>query len=110
MLSTLWFPSLNPIGAPSVVAVVVCGLAVIFTERSKRHDFRLVRSTVTAIIPLILFGIVMGSEISLASFNISLFPVHWMRVRSFPDADDFCASYVYLAFAFVISWRVWQLP
>jgi hypothetical protein len=109
LLATMWFPSLNPVGTASVSAFGVGLLGLILTERWKRIDFNLGRAVLIVIVPFLLLGCVVYSKIALGAFQELDLSFSWQN-RTFPDAVDYCANYVYLAFGFVISLRAWRLP
>jgi hypothetical protein len=107
--ATLWVPSLDPVGAPTIFALAIGSAAMLLTERRRPRDFKLIRAILIVIFPAMLFGFVVYSKVALGIFHLLSLSFAWQR-RPFPDADDICANYVYLAFAFVISLRVWRLP
>jgi hypothetical protein len=107
--ATLWFPSLNLLGVPTIFASATGFATMLLTEKWRQFDFRLIRPVLIVIVPLVLFGMVVNSKVAIGAFHQPSLSFAWQS-RAFPDADDICANYVYLAFALIISLRVWQLP
>lgn len=89
LLATLYFPNLNPVGQPSIVAAVIATILVLLSSP------RLVRSVnarrLTVQVALLLFLLLLaGTEGALPG-------------RSFPDADDRVAAVIYVVFGFAFA-------
>lgn len=109
-IATLWFPSLNPFGIPSFLALGVSISGLFLTENWKRLHSDLAKATLTVIVPPVLFGFVVGSKVPIAAFRELALYFPWQSFRNFPNADDYLANYVYLAFGLLISLRAFRLP
>lgn len=90
-LATLYFPSLNPIGPPSIFAA---GLVMSFAAAtsSKSHLSPRYRGILTASAPFVLFFL---SAITAGEV--------WLSRRSIPDADDYTAVVIYYVFGFMFA-------
>ncbi|MHC4476766.1 MAG: hypothetical protein ACYTEL_14045 [Planctomycetota bacterium] len=94
-LATLYWPSLNPVGPPSIFAVLV--VLVLWGGTSEFFGPRLaVRKVLIAGAPLLLLILLALTEGSVVFYD-------WHYGRSFPDAADYTAGIIYLAFGFGIA-------
>jgi hypothetical protein len=107
--ATLWVPSLNLLGAPTIFALTIGLAAILLTEKWRQFDFKLIRAVLIVIAPPVLFGFVVHSKVAIGIFHLFSLSFAW-QCRAFPNADDICPNYIYLVFALIISLRVWQLP
>ncbi len=99
ILSTLYYPELNPVGAPSILAAVV---VLIFVVLSSNWVFRLPGTTrhgVVFLAPWVFLLLLMFTEGS-----------PFVRARSFPDADDRVAELTYAVFGFAFALELLRLP
>ncbi len=98
MLGTLYSPSTNPIGEPSIVAFALCIVAIVLTEASSGTMAKW-RQLGTILIPTLLFLALIHGDALVGELRFT-----W-QYRSFPSADDYMANYIYLACGFVVSVR-----
>ncbi len=100
--ATLWWPSLDLIGGSSLFAALLVSILVFLTGRfsflpaTARQELALL----APVWLLVVAAITEGSPV----FYV------WWHGRSFPDACDFAAAYIYLTFGFGYSLHLLRLP
>jgi hypothetical protein len=97
IIATLWWPSLNPIGFSSLIAVGVCAAAWFAVERRFFRSER-ARGWVVIVVPLLLLAL---------AFR---FHSDFSRYRTFPDAQNFFACFICIAVSVALAWKASRLP
>jgi hypothetical protein len=104
MLATTWEPSLNPLGPASLFALGAAGLTWFLIDWRAKARFRAV---------IILFALVIfGAFLVVSAANIVAFePLHLrIKLRRFPDFDDFLGNWIVLAVGLVFSFKLIRRP
>ena len=97
-----WYPSLNPVGSWSAIALGIASSVWLLVEVCFRHSKRS-REWLTAVAPLALLGFVFHSKIRVGAS--SWFFDYWWGSRRFPNAQDYFADYIFTAVALILAWK-----
>jgi len=92
ILATIYYPNLNPIGAPSLIALGIGCMVILCGWRSHRSKVCALALTFSP------FLLLLGSAFITGSFLGRLLGV--MPARCFPDADDYAAQIICVSIAF----------
>ncbi|OWY71580.1 hypothetical protein B7486_07795 [cyanobacterium TDX16] len=102
IIATTYFPNLNPIGAPSLIAAGIGCMVILCGWRSRRSNSY---AWTLAFSP---FWLLLGSAFITGSFLGRLLGI--MPARCFPDADDYAAQIVFISVAFGSSLGLLRVP
>jgi hypothetical protein len=107
IMATLWSPYLSPIGRTSIIALMVAATIWLIVERLPVRSARS-RAWLTVLAPLPLLLIVLLSKLR---FDLLTYAVRYSwQWRSFPNAEDYVAHYIYIAVACVLAWKARGVP
>jgi hypothetical protein len=97
ILATEWYPDLNPLGAPSIVAAVLVACLAVATSNLVTLSPGAQR-ILTVAAPILFLGI--GS----------LLYYLWHHYRTFPNLSDFIAAWTYVTVGFLCGARSLTFP
>jgi len=104
-----WWPSLNPVGAWSLTAVLVSAATWILVDRCVVRNPR-GQAWLTVIAPLLLLAFVFYSKVHVDASPLGL-AYGWRNWRFHaPDAQDFLADYIFIVVALILAWKGVRLP
>ncbi len=99
VVGTLYYPDLNPIGLPSVVALAVCGLLMLLAwRRNEKRMGRWVLGTAPAL--LVVLTPLITAQTTLVALGM----------RGFPGADDYAAASILLGTGFGLALASFRCP